>query len=731
MAALLALPISVWAALPVAPALAAGQEVNLEEFPKLELEDLPSIYQQWLEEVHWIITPTEKDVFLRLRTNERREDYIERFWEVRDPTPGTPDNEYRDLHYERLAYVERHFGRDTPRAGWRTDRGRYYIILGEPMNRKTLPNTQLAYPVEIWWYHAEPKLGIPPFFYLLFYKAFGTGEYQLYSPLVDGPMRLLNPAGESEVRQIQSGGGPEAGRFGTPQMYEGELGAAYQVLQDVDGELAQVSLSFLPGDQSALMGSQSLRSEMMIADIARIPERIMPNPMWAYRTLTGETEANVRFETLPMRADAIALLDPSGVPFLHYAVRTEGGRLNLNQYEDRYYITFEVSGAVLDDHARTIARIEGAEGGAKILQADLDEEQARRLRRGPILHMDRMPLVTGHYKLDLILENNVSHEFGRAEFELNVPQPRPGGLRTSNSILIDRFEIRDDYDPYGGHLPFQVGRLVLVPAVEGEYLQGSSLNVYHQIYFPANATHRVASHYTLANDSGIVLEKTIYVDPNVADRHGAVNQIATLDLTDIQPGNYNLTVDVDDDGRPVETFDVRVVSEELYQIPYVQALSQSPPADPSVGLALARQFRVLGETDRAIAALDAALTRAPDFEEGLDLQTELLMDAGRFEDVIRLLTPELVQDPSNEELLVTLAQASANLARHYDAIRYYERARMIRGDTPEILNPLAAEYFADQQLEKAKEILELSLQINPDQEEMQRLLDQVLGQVQE
>jgi GWxTD domain-containing protein len=708
----------------------AVQDVNLEEFPKLEPEDLPNIYQQWLEEVHWIITPTEKDVFLRLRSDERRDSYIERFWEVRDPTPGTPDNEYKDLHYERLAYVERHFGRDTPRAGWRTDRGRYYIILGEPMNRKTLPNTQLAYPVEIWWYHAEPKLGIPPFFYLLFYKSFGTGEYQLYSPLVDGPMRLLNPAGESEVRQIQSSGAMDSRGYGTPQMYEGEIGAAYQVLQDVDGELAQVSLSFLPGDQSAMMGTQSLRSEMMIADIARIPERIMPNPMWAYRALTGETEANVRFETLPMRADAIALLDPSGVPFLHYAVRTEGGRLNLNQYEDHYYITFEVSGAVLDDQAHTIARIEGVEGGPKILQADLDEEQARKLRRGPLLHLDRMPLIAGDYKLDLILENNVSHEFGRAEFELNVPQPRPDRLRTSNTILVDRFEVRDDYDPYGGHLPFQVGRLVLVPAVEGDFLTGSEINVYHQVYFPANATARAAAHYTLSNEAGIVLEKTIYVDPNVADRHGAVNQIATLDLTDVEPGEYVVTVDVDDDDRPVETFSVRVVSEEFYQIPYVQALSQSPPADPSVGLALARQFRVLGETDRAIAALDAALSRAPDFQEGLDLQTELLMDAGRFEDVIRLLTPELVQDPSNEDLLVTLAQASANLARHYDAIRYYERARMTRGDSPALLNPLAAEYFADQQLDKAREILERSLQIDPDQEEMRRLLDQIIGQAQ-
>lgn len=714
----------------VAATSAAGQDLNLEEFPKIDEEDLAPVHQQFLDDVHWIITPTEKDVFLRLQSDERRDRFAEQFWVVRDPTPGTPANEYMDLHHERLEYVEKHFGRDTPRAAWRTDRGRYYMLLGEPMSMKSLPNTQQAYPAEIWWFHAEPKLGIPPFFYLLFYKSYGTGEFRLYSPLVDGPMKLLNPSGESSVRQIQSGGGMNP-RAGMPQMYDGEIGAAYQVLQDIDGELAQVALSFIPGDSSALMGAQSLRSEMMIADIAKIPERIMPNPMWAYRALTGETEANVRFETLPMRADAVALLDPSGIPFLHYAVRTEGGRLNLIEYEERFYITFEVSGAVLDDQARAIARIEGAQGGSKILQADLSEEQARLLRRGPLLHMDRMPLVPGEYKLDLILENNVSREFGRAEFDLRVPGLRPESLRTSKPILIHEYEIRDDYDPYGGHLPFQIGRLVLVPSVNAEFVEGGEIDVYHQMYFPVGATARAAANYTLANADGVALEKTIYIDPAVADRNGVVNQIALLDLTDVSTGEYRLTVDVEDDDRAAETFSVRVVPEEQFARPFVQAQSQRPPADPRVGLALARQFRVLGETEAAISALGGALRREPDFQEGLDLQTELLMDAGRYEDVIRLLTPELVRDPGNDTLLVTVAQANANAGNHYDAIRYYERARMIRGDAPELLNPLAAEYFADQQLDKARELLELSLEIDSEQVEMRRLLDEVLRQVQQ
>ena len=102
----------------------------------------------------------------------------------------------------------------------------------------------------------------------------------------------------------------------------------------------------------------------------------------------------------------------------------------------------------------------------------------------------------------------------------------------------------------------------------------------------------------------------------------------------------------------------------------------------------------------------------------------LLIEARRQDDLVELLTPRLAEDPKNVQLLLWLAEANALLAEHYDAIRYYERARLAgRQDTPEILNPLAAEYFAEENLEKARELLELSLEIRPDQPEIRRLLE--------
>src|SRR5580658_3198819 len=88
-------------------------------------------YTSWLnEEVVYIITKEEHDAFLRLTTNEEREQYIEDFWRRRNPDPDSPENSYREEHYRRIAYANEHFSSGIP--GWKTDRGHIYILWGAP-----------------------------------------------------------------------------------------------------------------------------------------------------------------------------------------------------------------------------------------------------------------------------------------------------------------------------------------------------------------------------------------------------------------------------------------------------------------------------------------------------------------------------------------------------------------------------------------------------------------------
>src|SRR6476661_1734838 len=94
-------------------------------------QELSKPYKKWLDEdVAYIITDEERAAFRQLSNDEERDNFIEAFWQRRDPTPDTEENEYKEEHYQRIAYANEHFAAGVP--GWRTDRGRIYIVFGKP-----------------------------------------------------------------------------------------------------------------------------------------------------------------------------------------------------------------------------------------------------------------------------------------------------------------------------------------------------------------------------------------------------------------------------------------------------------------------------------------------------------------------------------------------------------------------------------------------------------------------
>ncbi len=91
--------------------------------------ELSKTYKKWLnEDVIWIITDEERAAFKQLSNDEERDSFIEAFWQRRDPTPDTEENEYKEEHYRRIAYANEHFAAGIP--GWKSDRGRIYIMYG-------------------------------------------------------------------------------------------------------------------------------------------------------------------------------------------------------------------------------------------------------------------------------------------------------------------------------------------------------------------------------------------------------------------------------------------------------------------------------------------------------------------------------------------------------------------------------------------------------------------------
>ena len=107
---------------------APNEKQKKQQKKSLKIE-LSKTYKKWLnEDVVWIITDQESAAFKQLSNDEERDNFHRAFWQRRDPTPDTEENEYKEEHYRRIAYANEHFAAGIP--GWKTDRGRIYIMYG-------------------------------------------------------------------------------------------------------------------------------------------------------------------------------------------------------------------------------------------------------------------------------------------------------------------------------------------------------------------------------------------------------------------------------------------------------------------------------------------------------------------------------------------------------------------------------------------------------------------------
>src|SRR5271157_2044044 len=120
----------------VSPALKAAPQDSDSKLSKAEKrrqkaiqKEMETPYKKWIdEEVPYIITREERGAFKQLTTDDEREQFIENFWERRNPNPGSPENEFKEEYYRRIAYANEHYASGIP--GWKSDRGRIYIMYG-------------------------------------------------------------------------------------------------------------------------------------------------------------------------------------------------------------------------------------------------------------------------------------------------------------------------------------------------------------------------------------------------------------------------------------------------------------------------------------------------------------------------------------------------------------------------------------------------------------------------
>jgi len=285
----------------------------------------------------------------------------------------------------------------------------------------------------------------------------------------------------------------------------------------------------------------------------------------------------------------------------------------------------------------------------------------------------------------MIMENKATNTFGQVELELDVPQAFPESLELVGPILMAGAQQLPDYDPFGGRYAFQYRDLAMIPAVDRKAFAGPPLRVFQQVLLPAGHDGVLTTRVELIDASGsVVRSDEVHYEGGGADDHGVIAHVWTLDTAGLGTGDYVLRVSADEDLSRDENLTIVPQPEEAPR-PFVNAQLAAPATDVWVAMERARQYRVLGDLDSALIWLRDALARDPDNLALRGDHVELLKSAGLYQELIQVLMPAVIDDPNNPELMLDLASAYADAGEHYDAIRYYERSRMVlKQDSPEV-----------------------------------------------
>ncbi len=677
-------------ALALAAAPAAAQ--------KISVKDLPPHYRSWLEEeVVYIISPKEKEVFLQLSNDRERGMFVEAFWKARDTDPQTPRNEFKDEHYRRIQYANQWFGRGRTAGGWRSDQGRTYIILGEPKQIEKYENLSNVYPMVIWFYSGLENLSLPSSFNVVFYKHIDAGDYVFYSPLRDGPQKLM-PFYNGDMTDYMS---------------------AFRQLSQIEPLIAEVSMTLIPNDY-ALGMTPSMSSDILLSQ--RIPMSAYSKIKDAYaeKLLKYKDVIEVEYTANYIESDAIVQVyrDGAGQAFVHYLL--EPSKLSLERYEGLYRTTFNVNGIVSDASGRTVYQFD------RLVPIELRGEQFASIRNRLVSFQDVFPLIEGDYKFSLLWKNTVSREFASVEATLSIPPART--LTLTPPILANRVVRNAAFAKQVK--PFTIGETQLVASPRNDFGTQDVLTLYCELGGITGELRRSGSVVvTLAKEDLVVASTT----KTLGDAAEPFRILEEFPLGNFPPAYYTAKVAVLDAAQAVV-----LSSKADFYISLQPNLSRSwiayaplPPAgDPAYANTIGMQHLQAGDLAKARTFLETAVRRAPESAPyALDF-CRVLFAAKDYEAVQAVAGP-FYRDQKKYEFAQFLGESAQALGRYGEAIGYYKDYLTYYGTNLNVLNSIGECYARTEDLAGAETAWKKSLELDASQDEIKRKLAEVQRRIKE
>ncbi|MGA8145739.1 MAG: GWxTD domain-containing protein [Candidatus Acidiferrales bacterium] len=485
-------------------------------------KELDSQYKKWLnEDVIYIITPEERSAFVHLQTNEEREQFIEQFWQRRNPDPDSAENTFKEEHYRRIAYTNEHYASGIP--GWKTDRGRIYIMWGPPDEIESHPSggtydrpssegggTTSTYPFEDWRYRYLEGIGEDV--NIEFVDPTMTGEYHLtMDPSEKDALTYVPGAGLTEMESM--GLASKTDRFSNTDGTHSAQPLGMQL--EKDSEFSRLELN------AKIQQAPAVKFKDLEAVVTS-------------RVVKDQVKFDYRFDFLRITSDTVLVPITVQIPTrqLSFAEKDGIDSATVNLFAR---IT-TLSGRPVQTFEDTVHR----DVPAALLQQSLSTSS---------IYQKAVPLRPGLYRLDIVLKDTTSNNVGVVNTRLAVPRFEDDKLSTSSLIIADQIQRVSAKDIGLGQ--FVLGDLKVRPKMDSAFLPSEMMGVFLQVYNLKvdEKTHKadVSVQFRVLKDKESEPLKKFDLAQDQIPEHGEEMTLQNVvTLGSFGPGKYKLEVAITD-----------------------------------------------------------------------------------------------------------------------------------------------------------------------------------------
>ncbi len=524
----------------VSKPLTEKQKRKREEKLRKELE---GPYRKWLtEDVAYIITAEERAAFKRLATDDEREAFVEQFWLRRDPSPDTTENEFKEEHYRRIAYANDRFSSGFP--GWKTDRGRMYIMYGPPdeITGQTAGGMYerppeegggmtKVFPFEQWRYRYIEGIG-------------GDIVIEFVDPTMTGEFHMtMDPSEKDALLHSPTGGLTWAEQSGLVDKDQNRFWTR------TDGT-----------NLGAPVGGYTPVGQSEFARLEQFTKLYKPPPI-KFKDLETAVTTHIRYNMLPLKVQADYIKVTDNTVLTNITLQIENKDLQFESKGGVQRAAVNIYGRITTMSRRVANVFEDTVS----LDSPPEHLQAFLLLRRWSLYQKAVPLTPGMYRLNVVVKDLVGGNMNNYEMALNVPHYEEEKLESSSVILADVIEKVPARSTGAGQ--FVLGSYKVRPRLDATFRYDEKMLIYLQLYnfLPDEKTRKAngtIDYEVVNNDTNqkvFELTEDIAKMPESSTQQVTVNKRMTL--TALKPGLYTLKMKVTDKNRnqtltPAATFRV-------------------------------------------------------------------------------------------------------------------------------------------------------------------------------